>query len=564
VVASTEAPAAAPVAAPPPPRKAADPWLVLGVLCTGFFMTLIDTTAVNVALPALSAGLNASISELLWVINAYSLAFAALLITAGRLGDLYGQKRFFLAGLAVFTVASAACGLAQTPAQLIGFRAAQGVGSALLMPQTLALITVVFPADKRAAAFGVWGTVVGLATLTGPVLGGWLVTEFDWRWVFFVNLPVGVAALVASAILVPGIRLNRRHRLDLLGLFLSAGSLVLVTFGLIQGQYYHWGQVWGPITTWEVIGTGVVGLGLFAVVEWWRRSREPLIPFALFTDRNFAAMTVAMLAMGAALIGVFLPLALFLQPVMGLSALEAGLTLAPMSLISLVVAPFAGRLARHHAKWILLAGTLFFAAAVAALIPSLGPGMSRWNLAPTMILGGLGVGLTFAPLQTLAMRNVEPRMAGAAAGVINTARQLGGVLGSVTTGAILQVWLPVQMQAAATNQISRFPKALPRPAAAILVSAVRRIKGGDPGTGVGRAPIVPTGVPARYRGLVASLARAVFEDGLTDAVRITLQVPLAVMGVACVSVLLATNRRRGSGRHRAQRSGRVRGSTAPP
>src|SRR4051794_24285280 len=217
-------------------KRTYSPWLVLVVLCLGFFMILLDTTIVNIAIPQMSEHLNASLSEILWIINAYVLVYAVLLITAGRLGDLYGPKQLFLVGLVLFTLASAACGFAQNPTQLIIARIAQGVGGALLTPQTLSTITMIFPAEKRGAAFGVWGAVAGVATVTGPTLGGLLVTDLGWRWIFFVNLPIGVATLIFAAIVMPNIQLNRKHRLDIPGTALATVGLFLVTYALIEGQ----------------------------------------------------------------------------------------------------------------------------------------------------------------------------------------------------------------------------------------------------------------------------------------------------------------------------------------
>src|SRR5881409_3363621 len=193
------------------------PWIILLVLCLGFFMILLDLTVVNVTIPSIIDGLHAGLDEILWVLNAYILVYAVLLITAGRLGDMYGAKRLFLIGLAVFTLASIGCSLAQSPGQLILARIIQGVGGALLTPQTLSVLTVIFPADKRGAAFGIWGAVAGVATVAGPTLGGLIVTHWGWSWIFFVNLPVGVVALVLAAVVMPNLKLNRRHRLDLVG-----------------------------------------------------------------------------------------------------------------------------------------------------------------------------------------------------------------------------------------------------------------------------------------------------------------------------------------------------------
>src|SRR5262249_29024309 len=204
------------------------PWLILFTLCLGFFMILLDTTIVNVAIPQMSQHLGASLSDILWILNGYILVYAVLLITAGRLGDLYGAKQLFLIGMVVFTAASAACGFSQNPSQMVIFRIIQGLGGALLTPQTLSVITMIFPPERRGAAFGIWGAVAGVSTIAGPTLGGWLVTDFSWRWIFFVNVPVGVTALVLAAIVMPNIRLNRRHKLDLGGVALSTAALFLV------------------------------------------------------------------------------------------------------------------------------------------------------------------------------------------------------------------------------------------------------------------------------------------------------------------------------------------------
>src|SRR5436305_1279993 len=198
------------------------PWVTLLVLTLGFFMILLDTTIVNVAIPSMIDGLHAGLDEILWVLNAYILVYAVLLITAGRLGDMYGPKRMFILGLAIFTLASALCGLAQTPTQLIIFRILQGVGGAILTPQSLSIITSIFPPEKRGAAFGVWGAVAGLAAIAGPTLGGFLVTQYDWPAIFYVNVPIGIIAIILAYLLMPELTIHRKHGLDLLGVFLAS------------------------------------------------------------------------------------------------------------------------------------------------------------------------------------------------------------------------------------------------------------------------------------------------------------------------------------------------------
>src|SRR5437899_5075809 len=202
------------------------PWLVLLVLTTGFFMILLDTTIVNVAIPAMSTGLNTTLDQILWVLNAYILVYAVLLISAGRLGDLYGQRNLFAIGLFVFTVASALCGFSQNPTQLIGARILQGVGGALLTPQTLAILTTIFPPERRGAAFGVWGGVAGLATLAGPTIGGAIITYIDWRWIFFINVPIGIAALIATFLIIPDLRPGRHHGWYVIRLIIATSGLL--------------------------------------------------------------------------------------------------------------------------------------------------------------------------------------------------------------------------------------------------------------------------------------------------------------------------------------------------
>ena len=264
-----------------------NPWLVLVVLTSGFFMILLDTTIVNVAIPAMSAGLNTTLDQILWVLNAYILVYAVLLITAGRLGDLYGQRNLFAIGLFVFTVASALCGFSQNATELILARILQGIGGAILTPQTLSIITTLFPPERRGAAFGIWGGVAGLATIAGPTVGGALVTYVDWRWIFFVNVPIGIAALIATFAIIPDVRPGRRHGWDFMGVFLSTAGLFAVVFGLIEGQRFNWGEIGSyGITIPEVIIGGVVLLAVFIV--WERFQAEPLMPLSLFRDRNFA------------------------------------------------------------------------------------------------------------------------------------------------------------------------------------------------------------------------------------------------------------------------------------
>src|SRR5256886_11597831 len=245
-----------------------NPWLVLVVLTTGFFMILLDTTIVNVAIPAMSAGLHTTLDQILWVVNAYVLTYAVLLITAGRLGDLYGQRNVFAIGLLVFTVASALCGFSQSPTQLIAARVVQGVGGAMLTPQTLAILTSIFPPERRGAAFGIWGGVAGLATLAGPTGGGALITWVSWPSIFFINVPIGIAALIATFAIIPDLRPGRQHGWDVIGIIVATAGLFAIVFGLIEGERYNWCQIGSyPVTIPHVIGTGAELMVRFIVCD---------------------------------------------------------------------------------------------------------------------------------------------------------------------------------------------------------------------------------------------------------------------------------------------------------
>src|SRR5713226_5310627 len=434
-----------------------NPWLVLVVLTKGFFMILLDTTIVNVAMPAMSKGLNATLDEILWVLNAYILVYAGMLIPAGRLGDLFGQRNMFALGISVFTLASALCGFSQNSTELIAARIVQGVGGALLTPQTLAILTSIFPPERRGAAFGVWGGVAGLATVAGPTVGGAIITYIDWRWIFYINVPIGIAALIATFLIIPDLRPGRHHGWDLVGIIVASAGLFAIVFGLIEGQRYSWGQIESyPITIPEVIGAGAVLIVLF--ILWERFQSEPLMPLSLFRDRNFAVANWIAAAISFGMLSIFLPFTIYLQSARGFSALVAGLTLAPMSLASMVTAPFAGRLAdRIGGKFILMPGITLFTIGMGSIAFVAAPDSTWINFLAPAVVAGLGMGMTFAPMTTVAMRNIEPRIAGSASAVLNTIRQLGAAIGSAVVGALLQNHLATSLHDQAVSHSSQLP-----------------------------------------------------------------------------------------------------------
>jgi EmrB/QacA subfamily drug resistance transporter len=516
----------------------ANPWVVLLVVSLGFFMTLLDLTIVNIAIPNLITKLHASLDDVLWVINAYALVLAVLVITAGRLGDLIGPRIMFMGGVAVFTAASAACGLAPSPGWLIGFRAVQGLGAAMLMPQTLTIITNTFPPDRRGAAFGVWGAVAGVATIAGPTLGGLLVTAFDWRWIFFVNLPIGVCVLLVTPLIIPDVRSGRRHRIDIPGVLLASAALLAICYGLVEGQKYNWGTITGFLSIPLVLGLGVVLLLAFLLVQRLTQDKEPLVPFAVFRDRNYSVVNWVSGVLAVGMMGIFLPLTIYFQSVLGFSALKAGLVMAPASLMSLPIAPLAGRMTdKIGGKFILMSGLILFGAGMGWLALVAHPN-STWPtfLAP-LIVAGLGMGCIFAPMVTVAMRNVDPRMAGAASGVLNTVRQTGLVIGTAAVGALLQNRLVSAMAGqAATRSAALPPQVRSRFVTEIHNSAKSGIQVGAGQSG-GSTHLGP-GVPARIVAEIARIGHEVFTSAFVTAMRQTMLLPVILLAIGALSCLM--------------------------
>jgi len=513
-----------------------NPWAILVVVSLGFFMTLLDLTIVNIAIPNMIAKLHASLDDVLWVLNAYALVLAVLVITAGRLGDLIGTRTMFVAGIALFTVASAACGFAPGSGWLIAFRSVQGLGAAMLMPQTLAIVTMTFPPERRGAAFGIWGAVAGLATIAGPTLGGLLVTAFDWRWIFFVNLPIGVAVLAVTFFIIPDLRPGRRHQLDLLGVALASAALLAICYGLVEGERYNWGTITGFITIPLVIAVGVVLLFVFVLTQLLRQSHEPLIPVVLFRNRNFTLMNWVSFTLSIGMLGIFLPFTIYLQSALGFSALKAGLTMAPSSLVMIAAAPFLGRLTdKIGGKYILVTGLSLFAIGMGWAVLIATP-TSTWQdfLAP-LVVAGLGMGGTFAPLTTVAMRQVEPRMAGAASGMLNTVRQVGSVIGTATVGALLENRLVAEL----TSQAAARSAGLPEPVRGTFISGFHRaaasgvLTGGPANSGLAGSRAVPPALAAELHRLAAD----VFTHGYVLAMRWTMVLPISVVVLAAISCL---------------------------
>jgi EmrB/QacA subfamily drug resistance transporter len=507
-------------------------WAILLTLSLGFFMTLLDLTIVNIAIPSMIDKLDASLDQVLWVMNAYILVLAVLMITCGRLGDLYGPRNLFIAGVAVFTVASLLCGISQNPVELIGARVIQGLGAALLLPQTMTLIISTFPADRRGAAMGIWGAVAGVATIAGPTVGGLLVTALDWRWIFFVNLPVGVLVLIMAFMIIPDIRPGRRHKLDVLGVLIATASLFCLVFGLTEGQRYSWNVV-----IWGLISASAVLLAVFVLYQRSRQDNEPLVPFALLRDRNFTVMNVVAAAVSVGMIGVFLPMTIYLQSVLGYSALKAGLVMAPASLVSMFLAPVAGRLSdRIGGKYILMVGLTLYGLGTAWIIVMADVGTDWTAFLLPFIVTGIGIGGVFAPMAAVAMRNVEPRMAGAASGFLNTIRQVGSVIGTASAGAVMQS----QLASALKDEAAKRSAALPPAYRAQFVEGFQHAAKGGLEVGAGQQGIaqhLPANVPPNVAAQLGRLAGEVFDHGFVHAMKPTMGLPILIVLIGAAACL---------------------------
>ncbi|MFC6356046.1 DHA2 family efflux MFS transporter permease subunit [Luethyella okanaganae] len=420
------------------------PWPALWALVLGFFMILVDSTIVSVANPAILEDLKADINSVIWVTSAYLLAYAVPLLITGRLGDRFGPKRLYLIGLVVFTAASAWCGFAGDIDGLILARVFQGLGASMMTPQTMAVITRIFPPDRRGQAMGLWGAVAGVATLVGPILGGVLVDAAGWEWIFFINVPVGVVAFVLAWRLVPTLT-THKHRFDILGVVLSAIGMFLLVFGIQEGQSYDWGVIWGPITVWGLIIAGVAVLIGFVVWQAFNKG-EPLLPLSVFRDRNFSLSNVAITTVGFAITSMALPLMFYTQIVRELTPTQSALLLVPMAILSGGLAPVVGKLVdRTNPKYIATTGLVCFAVALGWLGTILSADVPLWMLLFPIALLGLANAGIWAPLASTATRNLPSHLAGAGSGVYNTTRQFGAVLGSASIAALMQARLSAEL-----------------------------------------------------------------------------------------------------------------------
>jgi EmrB/QacA subfamily drug resistance transporter len=496
------------------PNGGGNKWWTLVAVCLGTFMLLLDITIVNVALPDIQDALHTSFSGLQWVVDAYALSLAALLLTAGSLADLYGRRLFYLIGLAIFTGASLLCGLAASTLMLQLSRALQGVGGAIMFAVSLALLAEAFRGKDRGIAFGVWGAITGLAVAIGPLLGGVLTTGLSWRWIFFVNLPIGVVAVVISVLRVAETRSPHAQRPDWAGFVLFTLSLSGLVYGLIESSERSF-------TDRLVLGcfaAAVVLMAAFLIVEW--RGRHPMLDLKLFALPTFSGGSIAAFGVSASIFALILYLVLYLQDILRYSALGTGLRLLVLSGGILVVAAIAGRISSKVPVRFLIGPGLIIVGAGLLLMRGLNSSSTWTHLIPGMIVGGVGVGLVNPPLASTAVGVVKPERSGMASGINSTFRQVG-----IATGiALLGTLFASQVKQDVRRQVAQVPGLHGK--GGELASA---IQSGQVAQTIGR-------LPAHQRAEVATITQAAFTSGL-DRILLVAAIIAAASGVAALILI---------------------------
>ncbi|HUZ68914.1 MAG TPA: DHA2 family efflux MFS transporter permease subunit [Candidatus Saccharimonadales bacterium] len=438
-IAAAPGPGAAPATVPSVDELDPRRWLALGSVMTALFMVLLDVSIVNVAVPAIRSNLSANNADIQFVIAGYGLAYAVMLITGGRLGDIFGRKKLFLIGMSGFVIASALCGLAQSAIMLDLSRVLQGTMAALMYPQVLSVIQVSFPPTERAKVFGFVGAVIGIATITGPLAGGLIIrndiTGGSWRWIFLVNLPIGIAALIAATRLVTESRAPNAKRLDLVGVVLATAGILLLVYPLVEGQVAGW-----PAWTFICMGLSPFVLAAFILYE---RSlpatRFPLVQLSLFQIPSFRVGVAISAVFIAGIPAFFFTFSLMLQVGLSYSALNAGLTTIPWSLGSAFASAMSTRVAPRLGKWTIAIGSVLLVIGILGIMLTLhiaGTGVTGWDLIPSFLVSGLGLGTVIAPLLNIILAGVPGRDAGSASGVLTTFQQLGGAIGVAVVGVV--------------------------------------------------------------------------------------------------------------------------------
>jgi EmrB/QacA subfamily drug resistance transporter len=407
-------------------------WWTLLAACLATFMLLLDVTVVNVALPDIRHELGGSFTDMQWVVDAYALGLATLLLASGSLADLLGRRLVFVTGIAVFVAASFVCGLAGSPTVLNVARAVQGLGGAMMFATSLALIAQEFAPNERGTAIGLWGATTGFAVAVGPVVGGVITEHLGWEWIFFVNVPVGLATMAMTLAQVPEGERDTSARIDWAGLVTFSGALFCLVFALIRGNE----EGWGSALIVGLLAASALLMAVFVAVE--LRSERPMLDLHLFRIPAFTGAQIAAFALHASMFAMFLYIVIYVQSILGYSPLEAGLRFLPISVLSFLVAPVAGKLAERLPIRAFLGVGLGLVGIGLLLMGGIKPGDDWTTLLPGFIVAGIGIGCVNPPLATAAIGVVEPRRSGAASGINSTFRQVGIATGIAGLGALFQ------------------------------------------------------------------------------------------------------------------------------
>jgi EmrB/QacA subfamily drug resistance transporter len=501
-------------------------WGVLAVLSFPLFIIMLDVTIVNIALPHIMSAFKIGLASIEWVFNVYVLIFAALLLPLGKLGDMFGRRRLFLIGLGLFTLASLGCALAPSYNGLLVFRGIQAIGGAAMMPATLSILNVEFNKSQRGLALGIWGAVAGAANALGPIIGGSLVDAASWRYIFIINIPVGIIAFIATLMVVKESTDTAADRhIDIPGILSVSLALVCLTYALVEGQKYGWTSP----TILTLFAVALVSFIAFIFVE--LKKTSPLAQLRLFGNRVFASGNFILMVITFGMIGVLYLTVLFLQIILGFSALKAGLTLLPLPLAIIIAAPIAGRLTdKIGGRWILFAGTIV--TAVGIYLMSDLSGATDWpDLILPLAVCGAGMGLVMAPVATLIMASTPVQQSGMGAGILSTIRLIGSVLGLSVLGAVLQNQLVNNV----SNALAKFPQ---------IPAAIRdQITNGIQSGGLSASGIsVPSTIPDAMKAQLITL----FKDQFALSLNTTMKVGIIIVILGTVASFFISNHLRRS------------------
>ena len=491
-------------------------WTLVAV-CLGTFMLLLDITVVNVALPDIQRELHASFTDLQWVVDAYSLMLASVLLTAGSLADLFGRRRVFAIGVVLFSLASLLCGLSGSPTVLNLARGFQGVGGAVMFACAPALIAQEFQGRERAAAFGAWGATIGAAVAVGPLVGGALTESLGWEWIFFVNVPIGALTVVVTLLKLHEYRPDTRARIDWAGVVTFSGGLFCLVFALIRGN----AEGWGSATIIGLLAASAALLIAFVIAE--RHGSQPMLDLALFRKPSFTGAQIAAFSISASMFSMFLYLTLYMQNVLRFSPFQAGVRFLPVSVLSFFAAPLAARLTNRVPVRVLIFGGLTAVGTGLLLMGGVSPSSEWTTLLGGFLIAGTGVGFVNAPLSYASVSVVEERLSGTASGINNTFRQVGIATGIAGLGAVFQSRLSGRLDSLLAGP------SLPHGTVDRVSEAVA--------SGGGQQAIA--GVPASARGMVAEAANRAFIDAFNDIIVVAAIIAFAG---AVLALLLIRNR----------------------